>query len=480
MPIYTPNIQLTRPHFLGGGQWNFSNLTELTVLFGKNGSGKSVLLREWRNSAPEFIHYVTPERTGEMDFQPHFLQEELTYQARQSTSQRNYTPEYRRRIIGRIQSYFLSRGNYREEGSPPASPDIIEELINSLVTDFTVELVAAGNPPYALKRTIDESSISGVDQLSSGEAQLIILALDMLTIASIWEIENKVQRVILIDEPDAHIHTDLEVRFADFIFRAIKQFNLQVAISTHSTSLLAALGQFGGENTSVIYLDKNKNTFQSQQFSSIQKELASCLGGHALMGPLFGSPILLVEGDDDYRIWSQVPRHHITNFAVIPSNGEEIHQYQKSLESICTSLRDDNPNNYSGFALLDSDKNKPQVSPNRPQNQIKYIQLECHESENLYLSDEVLVLLGTTWELATALIKEQSGNYGNKAEFLSDVDNWDRKNGDFKNYINEIAKILDTKNVHWTVRVGKAIGKEKPTGQLLDFLGNEVVDTLWE
>ncbi len=52
------------------------------------------------------------------------------------------------------------------------------------------------------------------------------------------------------------------------------------------------------------------------------------------MGPLFGSPILLVEGDDDYRIWSQVPRHHIVNLAVIPSNGDEIKHYQKTLESI--------------------------------------------------------------------------------------------------------------------------------------------------
>ena len=35
------------------------------------------------------------------------------------------------------------------------------------------------------------------------------------------------------------------------------------------------------------------------------------------MGPLFGVPLLLVEGDDDYRIWNEIPRHHITSFAVI-------------------------------------------------------------------------------------------------------------------------------------------------------------------
>ncbi len=62
---------------------------------------------------------------------------------------------------------------------------------------------------------------------------------------------------------------------------------------------------------SCIYLDRTKSDFSAQPFTSVTKELSACLGGHALMGPLFGVPILLVEGDDDYRIWSQVPRHHI-------------------------------------------------------------------------------------------------------------------------------------------------------------------------
>lgn len=456
-----------------------AGLTEVTVLFGKNGAGKSVLLRSWRDTAPASTHYVTPERTGEMDFQPQYLQEELTYQTRQARSNRNYVPEYRRRIISRIQTYFLTRGNYRGDGTPPASPDRVEALINTLVTDFVVELVAAGTPPYLLKRIEDGASIGGVDQLSSGEAQLITVALDILTIAAIWEIEGNDRRVILVDEPDAHIHPDLEVRFADFIFRAIDQFKLQVAVATHSTSLLAALGQFGGSNTSVIYLDRAKDSFQARPFTSIQKELAACLGGHALMGPLFGAPILLVEGDDDYRIWSQVPRHHVTNFAVIPSNGGEIHRYQKSLESIFSSLRDPDPIQSAGYALLDADKPKPQPTPSRPQEQVKYIQLACHEAENLYLTDEVMDALGIDWSTAVLEIEKSASRFGAKENKLLDASDWDRKHGDFKDCISEVAMILDPKNVHWTVRVGKVIGAAKPSGQILEFLGDEVVDALW-
>jgi ABC-type transporter Mla maintaining outer membrane lipid asymmetry ATPase subunit MlaF len=90
---------------------------------------------------------------------------------------------------------------------------------------------------------------------------LVTIALDVLTIAAIWEIEGKVRRIVLIDEPDAHIHPDLQVRFADFIFRIAEHYSLQIAIATHSTSLLAALGQFGGTRTSAIYVVRGRAEF---------------------------------------------------------------------------------------------------------------------------------------------------------------------------------------------------------------------------
>jgi len=215
----------------------------------------------------------------------------------------------------------------------------------------------------------------------------------------------------LIDEPDAHIHPDLQVRFADFVFQIAKHFKLQVVVATHSVSLLAALGQFGGERASVIYINRKRAEYKAQRFQSVQKTLSACLGGHVLMGPLFGFPILLVEGDDDYRIWSQVPRHHIASFAVIPSNGDEIKKYQKTLEQIFASLReiDEEP---CGYALLDGDKNIPEPNEDNPQRNIRFVGLQCHESENLYLSDEVMSDLGTTWHEAAQRISERANDYG--------------------------------------------------------------------
>lgn len=476
--IHQTSVEIPRPKYLGSGTWKLSALSDVTVFFGKNGSGKSVLLRAWRDMAPETTHYVTPERTGEMDFQPQYLQQELTSTGRKDSSSKNYVPEYRRRIISRIQSYFLTRGNFRGEKQAPSSPSEIESFINSLVTDFMVELVAAKTPPYELKRVTDGAPIEGVDQLSSGEAQLVTIALDVLTIAAIWEIEGKPRRIVLIDEPDAHIHPDLQVRFADFIFRVAEHYSLQIAIATHSTSLLAALGQFGGTRTSVIYVVRSRAEFVAQPFSDIHKELSACLGGHVLMGPLFGTPILLVEGDDDYRIWSQVPRHHVTNLAVIPSMGEEIKRYQKSLENIFKCLRETGQPP-CGYALIDGDKAKPQPSVTNSQDHIRFIQLNCHEAENLFLTDEVLADLSTNWTEATNRIAERASEFGQKSPALAAAKSWDRRHVDVKDVIEQISFILDPKGVHWTSRVGRAIGRQRPEGQLADFLGAEVLAALW-
>ena len=50
---------------------------------------------------------------------------------------------------------------------------------------------------------------------------------------------------------------------------------------------------------------------------------------------------------------------------------------------------------------------------------------------------------------------------------------WIGKNGDFKDVINQLAVILDPKQVPWAQRVGVAIGRARPTGDLAPrFLGN--------
>jgi hypothetical protein len=209
--VYFDRVRVPRLGPLGGGEWDIANPLPITVLFGKNGSGKSLLLRGWRDLEIPGSHYVVPERTGALSFEPSYMQTEIDPQERRSQSMRNFLDGYRSRIISRIQAYFVARGSAR---GTELIGDLanLEQLLTMLLPDFTLELVGK-NPPYVLTRSDSRQIVGSVDELSTGEAQLLTLGLDVPTIAAIWDVQNASTCLLLLDEPDAHIHPDLQVRF---------------------------------------------------------------------------------------------------------------------------------------------------------------------------------------------------------------------------------------------------------------------------
>src|SRR5712692_8489780 len=124
---YFSQASVARPPQLGGGQWQLSNLLPITVLFGKNGSGKSLLLRAWRDLSVVTTHYVIPERTGGMGFEPSYMQQQIDPNTRRQQSTRNYLIEYRQHVVARIQAYFVARGSTRS-GQLPGDPAELERL----------------------------------------------------------------------------------------------------------------------------------------------------------------------------------------------------------------------------------------------------------------------------------------------------------------------------------------------------------------
>ena len=73
MKLYLSEIKTDRPRFLGGGEWHIMGLAPITVIFGRNGSGKSLLLRSCRDQDQDHHHYVNPERAGNITFSPSWL-----------------------------------------------------------------------------------------------------------------------------------------------------------------------------------------------------------------------------------------------------------------------------------------------------------------------------------------------------------------------------------------------------------------------
>lgn len=479
MAQFDREIVIPRPAYLGGNNWTIKNLNHVTVLFGRNGSGKSKLLRQLRDSNNSDYHYASPERGGDISIDASLVQNELTPGNRANRRQGNFAQTYRQEVFSRIQSLLLKIGNLAgKKKEIRIDLNDVEHLLSTLLPSFRFEITAE-NPPYIITRVSSEERVNNVNELSTGEAEILSLALDILTISLIWDLEDHRKRVLLLDEPDAHLHPDLQQNFAQFLVELVGKYDVQVIIATHSTTLLSALGYHGRDKTSVIYLSSSHPELLAVPFDRSLQDLSTCLGGHALMGPLFASPLLLVEGDDEFKIWSQVPRYHQTKIAVIPCDGsDEVKRYQKTLEAVFGSIREatDKP---VGYALLDGDKTVPQENADRPQKHVKYVRLSCLESENLYLSDEVLAELNTNWEDAKAKIKAESNKYGNKSDLLNGCDAWNRKTTDVKSVIKELELILDPKQLPWTLRVARTIGTKKPEGMLADFLGENVVRALW-
>lgn len=474
---YKTQLSVRRPDTLRAGEWTINNITQISVVLGRNGCGKSSLLRAIRDASPETRHYVVPERTGSFTYSPSLIQNQVNPQTRMEVTKQNHSENHGSQVIARIHAYFLARGSSRAN-ELRCPPDDLEKFLGMLLPEFTVKLSGSGSP-LTITRNETASHVSTRDELSSGETQLLLAAIDILTIAAIWEIENRPERLLLVDEPDVHLHPDLQAQFARFLVAVAKEYELQVLVATHSTSLLASIGHFTGGQASVVYFDRHKSNFSAAPFNKTLQNLASCLGGHALMGPLFGIPLLLVEGDDDYRIWSHVPRGSITKFAVLPSNGDEIRSHQRTLEKVFAALRGPNPTKPAGFALIDCDKGKPTPSADAPQEHIRFIQLSCRESENLYLSDDVLTSVGTTWKAVCDRAVKDAATFGEKADALRNVAGMCRKSGDFKSIINQLEQVADNKKVPWTMRVGQLLGRARPTAQLADFLGPEVLEALW-
>jgi hypothetical protein len=474
------NYSLSRPNYLGSGNWQLQNTGMINIVFGRNGSGKSKLLRDFKDKDKNTRHYVSPERGGNIKFELSYLLEEGNPSTRGKRRKNNYASSFHQEAVTRLETVISKLGEQagRGEKTPLLIP-MMAGLLSLVVPDFDVELYPKErdnqNNPYILKRP-GGSAVGDINDLSSGEVQMFTLALDVLTISALWQLEGVENGLLLIDEPDVHLHPDLQQILSLFFVKLTESFEIRIFIATHSTTLMSALGHHGGD-VKACFLDVNEANLHFEFLETKEKELINVLGGHALIGALFSHPILLVEGSDDYLVWSQVPRHGVVTLSAVPCEGSAIKSQQKLLEKVFSSMHATSQE--LGYAILDNDVSKPSTD-SHPQDFVIFIQLGCRELENLYLTDNVLQELGyNTWECAKKKIKEESDNYGEKKQLLDGCDSWDRKNVDIKKLISEVAKILDSQNLSWTLRLGKIIGKEKPSGMLEEFLGEEVVSKFW-
>lgn len=189
------------------------NLKKINILFGKNGTGKSTFFRNLYQSDSENFHLVVPERGGtELKYNSGLLDQENDTAQKKTPRNKNYDPSYRNRSISRASGILTYRGYENLHGikSSTFNSNDLANLFKVFLPEFSVSF--GKNAPFSLEiyRDIDgrQEKVENVDVLSSGQAEALSLASDIITQGFLWA--GKSEKVLLIDEPDAHLHIDLE------------------------------------------------------------------------------------------------------------------------------------------------------------------------------------------------------------------------------------------------------------------------------
>lgn len=195
----------------------------------------------------------------------------------------------------------LERGtpNIGKDGKPigPAPWDVVNEALK--VAGFPYEVV---NPTkvgllehYALKLKDNSSGIEiHPGDLSSGEQVILQLILWLFSSSK----EDVFPKLLLLDEPDAHLHPSMTVQFLDVISEVlVRKHGVRVIMTTHSPSTVALAPE-----GSIFQMERGQSTIQ---LVSDRAAIISVLtAGLITVSP--ATRFCFVEDEDDVAFYSTI------------------------------------------------------------------------------------------------------------------------------------------------------------------------------
>lgn len=479
--------------------YQLDGLSRINILLGKNGCGKSTILREISNCIIDntLIHYISPQRSGELNYDSGVENTMIKNDAWLSDiRKRNETNNFKQQTITqyrRLEKAVLRKfqsDTLQFKAAKPFSEYL--EKINNLLDEIYIKEDA---DYFSLYKKYTEKKLTS-DQISSGESELICLGIECLYF--VFTLADK-NGLLLLDEPDVHLHPDLQGRLTRFLLVLLDQNNkLQIIIASHSTAIIGALSF--DPRASIAFIksssyhqicggEKKKIKFYS--ILSEHNKILPVFGAHPLTSVYREHKLLLVEGEDEVRIWQQVcrsSRNHIKLYPVECGTKDEMKKYEKIANEILDAVYDQNAKIYS---IRDGDGIDAQLIDER---QIVRIRLSCYSSENCILSNDILNSLGVEWEGMKLKIDKWINDHNTEQERkdyqeLNDFKHggYNRKMFKIKNSRNLLVSLADT-NKPWEVIVGQSIAKmlldketiDKSTNSLYDFLGVKLFNVLTE
>ena len=193
-----------------------TDLSRVNVVLGKNGCGKSSMLTYLESTiSGENIgqrRYITPERGGTLLYEPsveNTMSSNPTWL--QDTRRVNQFGQFKQQTAAEYRR--LEQLVHRAAEKENRVSDFQEyvDSINSLLDNIEIRRETATFRPY---RRGTETPIP-LHQISSGESELITLAIELL-VFKITREKGK-DNVLLLDEPDVHLHPDLQYRLMSFL-----------------------------------------------------------------------------------------------------------------------------------------------------------------------------------------------------------------------------------------------------------------------
>lgn len=471
------------------GEKKFKGLTKINVLLGKNGTGKSTLLRSFdqnKQSLPDFgtARYITPERGGELQYAGN-IETNIANDPNWSDGVRrnNRYDNFRQLSVTefrRLETLVLRK----IEKDLPTRRDVnfsFETTLASInqLLDFVQIVRGDGTGFVIVNKGTDEKRAPG--SLSSGESELISLAIEILAFAYASETHQGKKSYLFLDEPDAHLHPDLQVRLIKLLVQAIENREIIVVIATHSTAILGALSN--NSDASVAFIASKQTDIQFAPIGESLRKILPIFGAHPLSNIFNENPIFLVEGEDDERIWQQAVRTSQGKLRIWPcqaGNIQSLDEYENRVEAIAGSVYE----SAKAYSLRDRDETPYEITDKVI---VKRMRLFCRASENLLLSDDVLKSLGTDWDKMKTAIEDWLIKYPEHPQYTAmkafKDGNYERRTSDLKPLCNVLMMLAGSRKP-WEVAIGQSIAgllevvASSVDDSLTAYLGSKLVEAL--
>lgn len=467
--------------------YTLKNLNKINIVLGKNGCGKSTMLRlveqglAGQHQTYGKTKYITPERGGSLIYEAG-IEQALTNDINWLSGQRrgNQSLNFRQQSVAQYKKLEILVLREIENGRRDDKDytfDLYVNKINSLLDNIEIKRHDAAFKIYR-KGTTSEFNASTI---SSGESELISLGIECLIFSR--ECISDKENILFLDEPDVHLHPDLQVRLMHFLKDLVSESNFKVLIATHSTAILGALESYNDTNLAFLTFDQKEADFKT--ISEVYRKVLPVFGAHPLSNIFNKAPILLVEGEDDERIWQQAVRSSGGKIKIYPCSVDSVsnmNDFEQEAQKIIQTVYD----NAKGYSLRDKDDSTDEIGDLLP---IVRMKLCCRNAENLLLVDEVLNTLSVTWDQMKERIETWLRTNTQHPHFsiMNGFKNGghDRKNYDIKEIRNDLMGIIGSAKP-WEVAVGQTIAglswddrtNFDEDGKILSYLGKKVSENL--